>query len=442
MKLLPVLLGVSLAANAALLVVGGADVFGAKKSAGGHAAAGGDGAASAPRFVKPEGPATGDGKALVAALREGDLERLRDELRASGLDEDSVRAIVSVRLWKRYESRMKELQPAPDPNSPWWKNDEDWQWGGAGQTKEQREQARALRDEQRAEIERLLGKDPKAAEPNAWLARQYGFLAPEKREELQRLEQDYNELANDLRREARGFMLPSDQEKLKFLEEEKRRDLAAVLSPEELADFEMRRSRTAQNLRWRMTQMDATEAEFRTIFELQKDFDERFNEYDQYGNRTRTMTQDDWKARAEAEKAMKDQLRGALGAERYAAYLRSQDGDYQQLRNAVKRLELPSDTPDRIYALRDEVPRRAGLIADDASLSAEQKRAELKKLAEETRNRVGAVLGAEAAQVYLVNGMQWVKQLENGTIVTFDENGGQSHRRVDQTPKPAATPKR
>jgi hypothetical protein len=430
MKLLPVLFGLSIVANAALLVAicGSGDGAGNPPAGG----AGGRGADTTQtmRYVKPSGPATGEGTAIVGAIRGDDLSRLRDELRAAGLDEDSVRLIVAARLWKRYEPRLKALQPEPDPDRPWWKNDDEQR----GQNREQREQARLLRDEQRAELERLLGKDPHAADAGSWLGRQYGFVSEEKREELQRLEQDYNDLANETRREMRGFMLPSDQEKLRFIEEEKRRDLAALLSPEEYADYEMRQSRTAQGLRWRMTQMDATEAEFRTIFELQKDFDERFTEQDRAGNRTRT--QEEWKVRNEAEKAMKAQIRDALGAERYAAYLRAQDGDYQQLRNATKRFQLPADTPDRVYALRDEVPRRATRIADDQSLSPDQKREALKKLAAETRDAVRATLGSEVAQVYFGNnGMSWVNQLENGTIVSFTEDGGQSHRRVDQAPK-------
>lgn len=435
MKLLPVLLGVSLAANAALITV---NRFGDAPPGRSRVGSGSTSAHEiALRFEKPQGPASGDGKAIAAALQGDDLERLRDELRASGLDEESVRAIVGVRLWKRYEARLKALQPAPDPNRPWWKNDDD-----SRQTREQREESRRLREEQRAEAERILGKDPRGADANPWLARQYGFIATEKREDLQKLEQDYRDLSEEFRREARGFMLPSDQEKLKFLEEEKRRDLASLLTPQEFADYEMRQSRTAQNLRWRMTQMDASEAEFRTIFELQKDFDERFSEHDQYGNRMRNMTPDDWKARSEAEKTMKAQLRDALGTERYAAYVRSQDGDYQQLRNATKRFDLPADTPDKIFALRDEVPRRANKIADDASLTPEQKRAELKKLAEETRNRVSTTLGSEAAQAYLTNGMQWVKQLERGSIVSFDENGAQTNRRIENPPKPAGGAKK
>ena len=206
MKLMPVLLGASLVANAALVAIHQQRGEGAQSAPKRGAVRAADDA-QALRFEKPQGPATGAGAAIAEAIAGDNLERLRDELRASGLDEESVRMIVSVRLWRRYQDRMKALQPAPDPSSPWWK-DED---GGGRQTKEQREQSRLLRDEQRAELERLLGKDPRAAETNPWLARQYGYLPSEKREELQRLEQDYNELSSELRRESRGFTLPSDQ---------------------------------------------------------------------------------------------------------------------------------------------------------------------------------------------------------------------------------------
>ncbi len=436
MKLLPILLGVSLAANAALVVVhrsGDGRVKEVRYAGATNEVADRE----APRFARPEVPVGGEGAVIAESIRGDDLARLRDELRAVGLDEDSVRMVVAARVWKRYETRLKALQPPTDPNRPWWRNDEEQR----GQTREQRELARQLGDERKAELESLLGKDPREADGNSWLARQYGYLPPEKREELQRLEQDYGDLANEFRREARGFMLPADQEKLKFIEEEKRRDLASLLSPAEYADYEMRQSRTAQNLRWRMTQMDATEAEFRTIFELQKEFDERFTEQDQSGGRTRT--QEEWKVRNDAEKAMRAQIRDALGAERYADYVRAQDNEYQQLRGATKRFQLPPDTPNRVYALRDEVPKRATRIADDKTLSPDQKREGLRRLAEETRDRVRATLGSEAAQAYFANnGMQWVKQLEGGTIVTFNEDGGQSHRRIEPAPKPAAAAKK
>jgi hypothetical protein len=429
MKILPLLLGVSVVANASLLVVQyrGEDL---EDRAGEKAAARNTG--SAPRMATmPGGPATGEDKAIVDALRLGEVERLRDELRAAGFDEDAVRSIVGVRIWKRYESRMRALQAgAGNQNQEWWKNSGNG-WGG--QTKEQRAAMKALQAEMKAESERVLGKDPNALANNPWLERQYGFLPQEKREALQQLEQDYNELSHELQQETQGFALPSDREKTRFLMEEKRRDLQALLSPEEFEAYELRQSRTAQNLRWQMTQMDATEAEFRAIFELRKEFDDVFNEYDQFGNRTRTMGPDDWKARSEAEKAMKAQLKDVLGAERYLDYIRAQEGDYQQLRKATTRFGLPADTPAKVYALRDEVPAAALRIADDPALSVEEKKAEVAKLAANARERVQGLLGAEVTQAFFEqNNLQWLQQLEKGSIITFDENGGQQHRRIDQ----------
>jgi hypothetical protein len=443
MKILPLLLGVSLAANAALLVIdrpGGSAHKG--KTGGGAAGAGATGTGDGAPVMKRSGPATGEGAAIATAFNLGDAEALRDELRAAGVDEELIRAIVSARIWKRYESRFKALQPGGDEKKPWWKNDDDGGYWGM-QSKEQRAQVKALQAEIKAESERVLGKDPRSESMNPWLERQYGFVSAEKREALQELEQDYNELSSELQRESRGFQMPLDSEKARFLQEEKRRDLALILTPEEMADYDLRQSRTAQNLRWQMTKMDATEAEYRAIFEIRKEFDDLYSEYDGFGNRMRRNNDPEArKERGEAEKAMKAQIKEALGPERYQAYVRSNDHDYQQLQNATKRFQLPPDTPAKIYDLRDEFPKKAMLVADDPNLSPDEKKAELGKLAGEARERVKATLGADVAQVYFDNnGMPWVRQLEQGTIITFDEDGGQQHRRIEQTPKKPAPDK-
>lgn len=437
MKLLPLLLGLSLAANAALLVVNrrGGAVAREARVAEARVAEGRE-AGLVGLESKRAVPATGEGKAIAAALNEGDAEALRDELLAAGVDEDLIRSIVSARIWKRYENRMKALQANQTTKPAWWKNDEDGYWGALN--KEQRAAMKALQAEMKAENERVLGKDPEAGRSNPWLERQYGFVPPEKREALQQLEQDYNELSGEMRREAKGFQMPADAEKARFLQEEKLRDLAAILTPEELADYERRQSRTAQNLRWQMTQMDASEAEYLAIFEIRKDFDEQYADYDNFGNRLRSnLSPEQRQQRGEAEAAMKAQLKETLGADRYKAYIRSQDNDYQQLANATKRFDLPADTPAKIYDLRDEVPREALRIADDSNLTPEQKREELKKLADATRDRVSGALGPDVARVYFENnnGMQWLRQLEQGTIISFDENGVQTHRRLDQPTK-------
>lgn len=432
MKLLPLFLVVSVVANASWLFVHLRTGDGASGSGSASAdRAGGREARLAGALSAGRAAATGENGAIARALQSGDAEALRDELRAAGVDEDLVRAVVGMRLWKRHEARMRALQTRSGGQTEWWKQETNGWWGG--QTKEQRAELKALQAEIKAESERLLGKDPFALANNPWLERQYGFLPSEKREALQQLEQDYNELSNELRQESQGFTLPSDREKTKFLMAEKRADLEALLTPEELQDYDLRQSRTAQQLRWQMTQMDASEAEYRAIFEIRKGFDEVHNDHDQFGNRTRNMTPDDWKVRSEAEKAMKAEIKVALGEERYAEYVRAQDNDYQQLRKATDRFALPADTPRKVYALRDEVPAAATRIADDASLTPEQKKEAVAKLATDARDRVRGMLGPEVAQAYFdQNGMQWLQQLEQGTIITFDEEGGQQRRRLDQ----------
>ncbi len=444
MKLLSLLLGLSLVANAALFLVnrkGGEEER--EEAKGARNATAGEVRGTAAAVVKRSGPATGEGKAIATALNGGDVEALRDELRAAGVEEDLIRSMVSARIQKSYEARYKAVQSRslPEAKQNWWKNEDGW-WGG-GQNKEQRAALKALQAEEKAEYLRVLGEDPRAEamRQNPWMERQYGYAAAEKRQALMELESDYNELSHEVQRESKGFQMPEDAAKARFIQEEKRRDLAAILSPEELADYELRQSRTAQNLRWQTSKMDATEAEYRAIFEIKREFDEQFGDHDNFGDLMRANKDPEvQKARGEAEKTMKAQLKQALGTERYKAYTRSQDHDYQQLLSATNRFGLPPETPARIYDLRDEVPQVALRIADNADLTPEQKKEEVKKLVDATRERVTGALGADVATVYFDNnGMHWLRQLEGGTIITYSEDGGQSHRRLDQpTRKPPA----
>lgn len=440
-KLLPLLLAVSLAANAALLVplvlraAAGREGHSARGASGTTGAAVGDTSSSTLPSVgpgRPGGPATGEGRAIADAIRRDDLEALRDELRAAGLADDVIRSIVSSRLWKRHEARFKALQTQAANDVAWWRQDVHW----GGQTKEQREQMKALQAELKAEGERLLGPDPSnAAATNPWLERQYGFLPAAKREALQKIEQDYQELNSELRQETQGFETDADKEKARFLNEEKRRDLAAILSPDELRDYDLRQSQTAQQLRWRMTQMDASEKEYLAVFDLQKQFDDAFGDLDPFGGRRGRGNSENWKLRQEAEKALRTQIKAALGDERYQAYQLSQTYEYQQLQAAVRRYKLPPDATARTLALRKEVPAAATQILDDPKLAAADKKAALADLAKSAREQLRTTLGATVADTILANGgMNWISQLEQGTVITYNDDGGESHRSVSLSP--------
>lgn len=428
MKLVPVLLGISLAANAALIATrhsaaGAAERVG-KPPAG----------AAAPSGVGATAPGEGaglSGTSIANAVQSGDMASLRDGLRAGGVPEDVVRSVISMLLWKQHSARMQELTNGAMAKE-WWKQ-EDWSF--SGRTKEQREEMRGLQKKAQAEIERLLGPDPEPEKSNPWLARQYGFLPKEKRDALMKIEQDYQELQSELQQDSGSFQMPEDREKMRFLAEEKKRDMASVLSPEELEAYEMRQSSTANNLRWQMTQMNATEEEYRAIYAIRREFDEQYNQMDQFGQRS--MSQDDWKKRNEAEKAMREQIKAALGEDRYKAYAYAQNHEYQQLQGATKRFGLPEDTPMRVLGLRDQISVEGNRIADDKNLTPEQKGEALRKLAADGRQKLNAFLGAEVAEAYKANtGARWLDDLEKGSIYTYDENGSTRGRSVDIRSKP------
>ncbi len=420
MKALPLLLAASLVANAALITTVVIRPLGKSTATGGTSHSGSKTSIATTRHGT--GNVTTDD--LIAALNSNDPEALRDILRAAGLSDDMVRSFVQMRIWKRYEDRFKALQPKPDPNKPWWKDDPRQQngWFG-GMTKAQREEMRKLQREVKDESERILGPDKNNNGFGGWQDPRLSFLPAGKRKQLQDIQQDYGELISEVQQNMQGFQLPSDREKLRYLQAEQKRDLEAIMSPEERQSYDLRMSQTAQNLRWQMTRFDATEEEYMKIFPLQKAFDDQYNVNDLYGGNP-DRSPDFWKQRQEADKQLKEQMRAAIGEDRYKDYLRSQDNDYQQLQAAARRMELPPETATRIYDLRDNVVTSAKQIADNPNIAADQKKQALATLADSTRDQVKAALGQEAADAYFKNnGMGWLKEIAKGNVVTFNEGG-------------------
>lgn len=430
MKALPLLLIASLVANAAFVTTSVIRTHSGPTAAATLAGPN----ASGGRMISAK-----TGAMTVAELAESfksdNPESVRDLLRAAGLPEETVRSLVSSLIWKRYEKRMKELQPNPDPNKPWWKDDYNSWYNKT--TREQRAQIRSLQRDARNETERILGRDPN---PRNGQDPRLAFLPEDKRRDLQEVEQDYQDLIQEVQQDMQGISLPADVEKLRFLQEEKKRDLAALLTPEELADYDLRMSRTAQQLRWKASKFDATEDEYRKIFTLQKAFDDKQNT-DAWGNLI-NQSSEDWQKRHDDEKKLAAQLKESLGAERYADYVRSQNYEYQQLQNISRRLSLPPDTAGQVFGLRNDIATASQRIAADDNLGMDQKKQALVDLANRTREQVRTRLGNEAADIYLKSNMSWLKNVEQGNIVTFDDDGNSTSwtHLSEIVKKPAAKP--
>lgn len=368
MKVPLLLLAGSLVANAALLVTL------ARRPASSPPAA------TAPAPTRPA-PAPDPAERLRAALASGQAR----DLEAAGLDPAAARDLL---LGRRLAAVLQ--RPRPAGGERWWRADP-----AAGQHREQ------LRRELGVILGQTLGDDAGLAGPGL------GFLPPAKQAALRRIDQDYADLR--ARFGTGGIVLPADQERLRLLAAERERDLAALLSPEERAAYDLRFSPSAAVVRARYGEGLETEEEFRRVFALQRAFDERFPP-------ETAATRNDPAGRqqfAAAQRQLEDDVRAALGEAAYARVRRTQDGDLRNLEGLASRLNLPADTTARLAAVRENFATASQRVQTDASLPPDQRRARVQALAAEARTTLTQTLGPEAAEAY-ARQSPWVTMLQGG----------------------------
>lgn len=355
---------------------------------------------SAAKSVPPKRPK------LWTALHHDDASTLIARLRAAGFPPNVIRALVTAEIGARYDTQLRALQDS-DPNVPFWQLPPSFFMSGDKRLEEMnrlyRERSRVLRDLFKDEF--FASTDTSAAQ-----RRQFGDLPLSKIEALQRVEDDYNEMIAAVRAEAKGIILPEDREKLALLHREKRADLAGILTPQELENYELRTSQSAAMLRSRLAAFEPTEAEFRALYQAQLVLNEKF----QAG-----FNGVDQQTREAHQNAYHDQLRALLGDRRYADFVRETSSDYQQLTRLTQRENLPKETPLLTYDLRNAIAAESNQIFDNAGLSVEAKREALKQLAQNARNRILATLGPGAGPEYVRISDQWLTQMERGAAVSF-----------------------
>jgi hypothetical protein len=369
---------------------------------------------------------------LWSALHSADLSTLVQRLRAAGFPPALVRAIVDAELERQFAPRIKELTRSL-AETPYWRQDPSYYLGNSKLFEDinqiYRERSRVLRD--------LLGRDAFAysgMDPSAAQRRQFGNLSQAKIDLVQRINDDYAEMMGQVRSAMQGVALPEDREKLALLEREKRADLAAVLTPEELADYELRTSPITMRLRMAFTIMDASEAEFRSIHNAYLPFQEVL-----YPTSTGAMvflTSDTMDKRREATAQIDTALKAAFGDARFAQYKLSTDTDFQQLYRLGQRDNTPYETLVRAHDVRSSIADASIRIIDNASLGPEAKRTALKDLAQEARTKLLSTLGPATGPTYVQNS-RWLQYLDQGRGVVIGSDGSLSSRSPPM-PRPAA----
>ena len=213
----------SIAANVILLAVLAAGYV----SVGKPSPAAVRGGALSPAALSPE--AAREMKALFAT---DDKAALRDRLRALGLPEDEVRTTIWNLISSRYTARLREIDDAAleaARQRPYWRGKLTAHFHGEEYTPEQRKEMREIRDEKTKEFRQLFG----VADAFETYSTTQPFLSSEKASRVRELGDDYLDLMSQTIHEMAGFRMPGDEAKLKLLDDEEKRDLRALMTPEE-----------------------------------------------------------------------------------------------------------------------------------------------------------------------------------------------------------------
>ncbi len=304
-------------------------------------------------------------------------------LRSIGCPEETIRDIVIADVNKLFAARERAVSGADD-----WKF---WRANGplpASISKEREAQLAALHEQKRAVIRALLGieldeelaKYNEDAKENSHLE----FLSAQKRAQIQAIQNRFNEAQQRAYSEAERQGV--DWKLLKAAFDQREAELAQVLSPDELREYQLRKDETADNLRRNLIGFQPTEAEFRSLFQLLKAHDDKFSYADPSDN-----SLPDQKSKDQA--ATEEQIKSLLGDTRYAEYRRATNPQYQQLYQLTQQFDLPAETAAAIFDRQQQMQNE---LKQYSSLSPDQQQQQLTRMQQEMESLLRDKLGDKA----------------------------------------------
>ena len=183
-------------------------------------------------------------------------------------------------------------------------------------------------------------------------------------------------------------------------------ELAQILGPQDFQEYQLRNSGTARDMRDSLGSFSPSEDEFKKIFELRENFNSQFG-FGRGGNDDAAREQ-----RRAAEQQLDQQLQATLGEQRYAEYKLSQDDRYREIYDFTSRLNLPKETAQSVYDIRDAVEKQRQQVMNNQSMSAEDRAATLAQMAEVTRETLAQTLPQTAYDQYLKSDdARWLTRL-------------------------------
>jgi hypothetical protein len=347
-----------------------------------------------------------------AQLESEDYKTYIARLRSIGCPEQTIRDIIIADLDKLLAPEVQAVS-GHRPDVKYWQSIEEEIANDLDPrevTKKQREIDKRKREIIRELVNTDLNRERlKLQGQQDYYERRLSFLPEERRDLVRGILEKYDDAEQGIREkqtEEGEALNESDRAQLKVLRAQRETEVAQMLSPEEKAQYELWLSPTANAVRHALYGMNATEQEFLSVYNARKAFDEKWTAS------ASGSLDDASRAQMEQERAeVSEQIRQALGDQRYAEYKRGEDEDFHLLSAAVTRAKLPKEKAVEVYGykLLAEVYREQ--VRNEPGLNPEQKEETLKAISAETEKAMRASLGEKGYRKYLGSGGgKWLKE--------------------------------
>ena len=203
------------------------------------------------------------------------------------------------------------------------------------------------------------------------------------------------------------------------IREETRQQFAAILNPQQLEEFLLRYSETANRLRKELTGFSPTPDEFRSIFrvvdQIDREIQLRYSGDDLASQR----------ARQNLEQQRLAAIRTVVGAERFATYQASQDPAYQDALAAALKAGGNEQTARALYEIQKATTDELNRIRNDNTLTDAQKQQQLRSAGLEQEKARAIVLGEPLPppDTAAANPPPAVPQLQQHVMAPFETLG-------------------
>lgn len=308
-------------------------------------------------------------------LRWADLEstnylRYIQNLRSIGCPEATIRDIITAEVDALFARRR--AREIIRPHHQWWRSEPDPALEAAA-----REQEEALEAERVALLTRLLGTNAFPA-----LAERVGHpldgpilgdLSEETRLKVREIELEWARSA------AEGGAA----------ETEWRARLAAVLSPEQLEEYLLRYSSSAEHLRAELGSLDVGPDRFRELWRRLDPLEQELEALEREADPAKAARAAELLVLREAA------LQETLSPQEYETVLLLRDPQYQAMRTRLEQAGLPEKWARPLYEIEQATAEERARIEADPTLTAEERQAQLAAMEADRAAAIQALLGPQ-----------------------------------------------